>query len=470
MKYCAAAALVGMDEQLPSDPSVAYSGKPPVVGCNHLVCVNCGAVVRHADRCSTTTNDPPSVAALEELYDSDDPASSALLDNTPAHRDSRAYFCRCDWRAVNLGGELFLDDIDQPWECGGHSASVVLDARDIREAEARKATDALIAEANLPPAGGYKIRFTTGPRVNLAFSTAAELRDSLLGSYPDAEYYGGPFIGRGRDDTTHAWEWVVDFIKMRSDWHPALGIALQHAARDGGDLARRALVNLLIDYRETIVLLPWSTPIATEWPDVRAKGTGTGWGLPDFRLDQVVRDQATSLRELTTDKAFVYLSGYGKGGTPLRGPFTSEADLKKLLEETARSGQFPGGDQGPWSWLAFELLIGADWVRPALTKIISTLDTSKMPVLLALLDWFSEEPDLWRFAQVLEGWAARPPSWWDKPANTKPSGWKYDMRSAHWPGVKTLGDVVREAAKRAKLQALTPPVVDLPVLYGAAVS
>lgn len=86
----------------------------------------------------------------------------------------------------------------------------------------------------------------------------------------------------------------------------------------------------------------------------------------------MVRDQAKSLTELTTGKTFVYLAGYGKGGTPLRGPFTSEADLKKLLEETARNGQFPGGDQGPWSWLAFELLIGAEWVRPALTKIILT--------------------------------------------------------------------------------------------------
>lgn len=36
------------------------------------------------------------------------------------------------------------------------------------------------------------------------------------------------------------------------------------------------------------------------------------------------------------------------------------------------------------------------------------------------------------------------------------------MRSAHWPNVKTLGDVVREASKRAKLQVQTPPVVDLP--------
>lgn len=470
MKYCADAALVAMDEQLPSDPSVAYSGGSPVIGCNHLVCVNCHAVVRHADSCTTATNEAPSEAALRELYDSDDPAGSALLESTPAHRNSRAYFCRCDWRAVNLGGELFVDVIDQPWECGGHSPSVVIEARDVREAAARKATDALIAAADLPPASGYKIRFTHGPRVNIAFSTASELRDGLLGSYPDAEYYGGPYIGRGRDDTANAWEWVVDLIKMRSDWHPALGIALQHAARDGGDLARRALVNLLIDYRETIALIPWTTPIAAEWPDVRAKGTGTGWGMPDFRLDQVVRDQSKSLTELTTGKAFVYLSGYGKAGAPLRGPFTTEADLKALLEETARSGQFPGGDQGPWSWLSFELLIGADWVRPALTRIILTLDTSKTAMLLALLDWFSEEPDLWRYATLLDGWEANPPRWWDTAASTKPKAWKYDMRSAHWPDVKTLGDVVREAAKRAKNQVLTPPVVDLPLLYGPAVS
>ena len=360
--------------------------------------------------------------------------------------------------------------IDQRWECGGHSPSVAAEAQDLREAAERKETDALI-EATVPvPDAGSKIRFSHGPRIELAFSTTTELQNSLLASYPDATYYGRPIVDRDHDDTAPAWEWVVDFIKMRSDWRPALGIALQHAARDGGELARTALVDLLIDFRETIVLLPWTTPLAEQWPDVRAKGTGTGWGMPDFRLDQVVRDQARSLTELTTGKAFVFLSGYGKGGTSLRGPFTNEADLKALLEETARNGQFPGGDHGPWSWLAFELLIGADWVGPALTHIILTLDTSKQPLLLALLDWFSEEQDLWRYRELMEGWLARPPAWWGTAASAKPSAWKYDMRSAHWPNVKTLADVVREALRRAKSQAATPPVVDLPVLYGSSVS
>jgi len=93
-----------------------------------------------------------------------------------------------------------------------------------------------------------------------------------------------------------------------------------------------------------------------------------------------------------------------------------------------------------------------------------------MRVLLALLDWFSEEPDLWRYAQLLEGWIARPPSWWNKPANTKAFAWKYDIRSAHWPNVKTLGDVVREAARRTKLQVATPPIIDLSQIYGPQIS
>ena len=470
MKYCAEAVLVGLDEELPSDPAVAYSGKPPIIGCNHLVCVKCGAVVRHADSRSTTSNEAPSEDELRELYESDDPARSPLLESTPVHRESRTYFCRCDWCAVNLGGEVFLDTVDQPWECGGHSASLTNDAGDVREAEARKATDVLVAATVSISDADDKIRFYHGPRVEPAFSTASELRDSLLASYPDAAYLGRPIVQRDRENTVPAWGWVVDLITMRSDWHAALGIGLQHAARDGGELARTALVDLLIDFRETIVLLPWTSPIAAEWPDVRAKGTGTGWGLPDFRLDQVVRDQAKSLTELTTDKAFVFLSGYGKGATPIRGPFTNAADLKALLDETARAGQFPDGDKGPWSWLAFELLIGAEWLRPALVKFVLTLDTSKTPMLLALLDWFSEEQDLFRFTQLLEGWVARPPSWWETSANTKPTGWKYDIRSAHWPNIKTLGDVVRETLRRAKSQVVTPPVLDLPVLYGSPIS
>jgi hypothetical protein len=123
MKYCAEPILVGLDCELPSDPSVAYSGTPPFVGCNHLVCASCGADVRHADGRSTSSNYPPPRADLEELHKSSVPPSSPLLVGGDIHRDSRAYFCRCDWRAVNLGGALFCDLIDQPWKCGGHGAT-----------------------------------------------------------------------------------------------------------------------------------------------------------------------------------------------------------------------------------------------------------------------------------------------------------------------------------------------------------
>ena len=36
MKYCTEAVLVGLDHPLPSDPSVAWEGTPPVIGCNRL--------------------------------------------------------------------------------------------------------------------------------------------------------------------------------------------------------------------------------------------------------------------------------------------------------------------------------------------------------------------------------------------------------------------------------------------------
>lgn len=58
----------------------------------------------------------------------------------------------------------------------------------------------------------------------------------------------------------------------------------------------------------------------------------------------------------------------------------------------------------------------------------------------------------------------------EQPANTKAFAWKYDIRSAHWPNVKTLGDVVREAARRTKLQVATPPIIDLSQIYGPQIS
>ena len=87
-------------------------------------------------------------------------------------------------------------------------------------------------------------------------------------------------------------------------------------------------------------------------------------------------------------------------------------------------------------------------------------------MVFAMLDWCFEEQDLWRFVQLLDGWRAHPPPWWTIPASTTPTGWERNMRSAHWPNMNTLGDVAIEALRRAKWQVVTPPVLDLPPLYG----
>jgi hypothetical protein len=482
MKYCSKVLLVGLDDELPSDPTVAYEGTPPLIGCNRLFCSACGAVVRHTDSRSTTSNAPPPKADLEKLYESSDPASSPLLDSAPIYKDTRTYFCRCEWAATAI--VRFAASLDAPWQCGGHEPRVgpaapnlgaqVVEARNVRHAEARKATDALIA-ATVPifiPETGAKIKLIYTLHVNPTFATASELRDSLLASYPEAAQTGLPLVRINRgEDSAPAWGWINDFLRMRSDWWPAIGIALQHAATDGGEIAQTALVELLAHFSASIAVLPWTAPMAELWPDRRTvNSAATGWGTPDHRLDAVIRDQQKYMVDVRAGDGTVFLDRYGVNGTDIIKPLTNAAELQGLLVETAHAGQSPGGDTGPWSWLAFEFLIGDEWLRPAFVKIVHALDDADEAMIFALLDWFSEEQDLWKFAELLNGWHARPPSWWTTPADTKPTGWKRTMRSAHWPETKTLGDVATEALRRAKWQVVTPPVVDLPQLYGSSIS
>ncbi len=469
MNYCAEAVLVGLDHELPSDPAVAYSGKPPIIGCNHLVCTSCGADVHHADSRSTTSNYPPAQADLVALYESSNPASSSLLDSAPRHRQSRAYVCRCDWTAVNLGGALFLEHIDQPWKCGGHHPPAT-EARESPVAQAQKTVAELVRAAVPVSPSGAKIRFTYAPSVNPEFATASELRDSLLTSYPDAAYFGGPLVGRGRDDTAPAWGWAVELIRTRTDWWPALGIALQHAVTNGGELAGTAFADLLAEFRDSLVLLPWTSPLAETMPDVKAQGSGTGWGLPDLRLETIVRDQRRYIDHVKATNSTVGLIGYGKSGDAISRPLTDESELRALLDETAQAGQFPDGDKGPWSWLGFELRTRDEWIRATLLQQVAqvtTLDPTNQPHVFALLDWFSEEQDLWRFEPLLADWHGNPPAWAKTAANTKPKGWKRTIRSSHWPEVQTLGDIAHQALWRAKKQLATPPVLDLPVLFGS---
>lgn len=482
MKYCTKVLVVGLDDELPSDPSVAYDGTPPFIGCNHLICSGCGAVVRHVDSRSITSNDAPPKAELEGLYESSDPASSPLLDSASIYKNTRAYFCRCNWAATEI--VRFVASLDAPWKCGGHEpratheapsfGAQVVEARDVRHAEARKATDVLIA-ATVPifvPETGAKIRLHHALNVDPEFATASELRDSLLASYPEAAQTGVPLVRRNRgEDSAPAWGWVNDFLLMRSDWWPAIGIALQHAATDGGELAQTALVELLGHFNASIALLPWTAPMAELWPRRRTVNVpATGWGSPDDSLKAIIRDQKKYVVDVRAGDGRVFLDGYGMDGGDIIKPLSNEAELRALLVETAHAGQTPGGGTGPWSWLAFEFLIGDEWLRPAFVKIVNTLDHADEAMVFALLDWFSEEQDLWKLAQLLNAWHGRPPSWWSTPANAKPTGWKRTIRSSFWPDVKTLGDVATEALRRAKWQVVTPPVIDLPQLYGASIA
>lgn len=149
-----------------------------------------------------------------------------------------------------------------------------------------------------------------------------------------------------------------------SDWWPALGVAL-HASTDGGELAQTALVELLGHFMESVVLLPWTAPMAELWPERRTvNNAATGWGRLDYRLDAIIRDQKKLLVDVAGNKE-AFLDRYGVGGKPITGPLTNEADLRKLLVDSAHAGQSPGGNTGPWSWLADTMLLGDEWLRPA---------------------------------------------------------------------------------------------------------
>lgn len=269
METCSPAALVGLDIELPVGAGLANDGAPPRVGCSRLVCEACGAYVRHADGRVAPDKLPPSRHVAEALHASTDPASSPHLDGSAVNQRSRAYFCRCGWASVHLGGWRSLGQVDAPWKCAGHEARFV------------EAPEPPAAAPTKPVApSGPKIRLDYALGVHPEFATASELRDALLGSYPDAAYFEAPVVPLHRDDVAPAWGWVVELLRRRSDWWAAIGVALQHAVVDGGDLARTAFADLLADYRDSFVLLPWAAPLAATLPNVRARGSGTGWGIP----------------------------------------------------------------------------------------------------------------------------------------------------------------------------------------------
>jgi hypothetical protein len=486
LKFCTHTYLVGLDHELPTDPRLANDGTTPVVGCNHLVCSSCGAVVKHADGRSRGSHYPP--GDIESaLYESSDPASSPYLDNKAVDAQSRVYFCRCDWADVNIGGVKSIGSIEAMWSCGGHGDDVnaaptrsvspslplppsavappkltllVSPPQSVAPSQASPApAPTLVAVAAAPDAPKIKLKYAR--LVNPEFATASQLRDCLLASYPSAAFFGAPLVGGAHwDDTLPAWGWVVDLIRMRSDWWRPLGIAVEHATRDD-DMARRALADFCAGFTESIVLLPWTKNIAASWPDVVASSSGTGWGSADKRLASIIRDQEKYVADIQSPD--VFLDGYGKGGKPIKARLTNEDELRTLLADSARAGRFhQAGTVGPWSWLGFEIIRRGEWMWDALVHVTATMDHANEHVVCAALDWFSEQRDLWRFQNVLAGWHAKPPAWSTTPVTTKPKAWQRKMRVLTWHEPQTLGDVARQALWRAVQQHNTPPVVDLP--------
>jgi hypothetical protein len=291
-------------------------------------------------------------------------------------------------------------------------------------------------------------------------ATTTQLRDALLSSYPDAAYFGAPVIGSNRDETKAAWTWLLGVLRRRSDWWPAVGIAVQHAVTDGGDLSRGALADFLESYQHSIVLLDWTEPLGKLWPDATATHRGTGFGEPDYRLATIVAAQR-KLVDLCDNETQIAVEGIGPDGGWLVADLRTQSELEALLATSAKVGKHGDRGEGPWHWLLSKLIF-----RPSLEPLVvgacEHFANGTDAEVRAMLDWFFAEHDLWRYRSLIESWNQRPPSWWDAPADTIPPGWHFPVRAE---GSKTLGEIALRALGRAREQAAAQLTIDLPRLY-----
>jgi hypothetical protein len=291
-------------------------------------------------------------------------------------------------------------------------------------------------------------------------TTTTQLRDALLSSYPDAALFGAPVIAANRDDTTAAWTWLLGIVRKRSDLWPAIGIAIQHAANDGGDLAREALADFLESYQHSFVLLEWTAPLAKVWPDAKATCRGTSFGQPDYRLATIVAAQRALKDEVDKDTR-IAVEGAGPNGDYLIVDVQSQTDLESLMATSAKVGKHGDRGEGPWHWLLGAVLFRPE-LEPMLVAACAQFASGTDAEVRALLDWFFAEHDLWRYLSLLDSWSQQPPSWWNAPADTVPPGWRFPVRAE---GAKTLGEIALRALRRAREQAAAQVIIDLPRLY-----
>jgi hypothetical protein len=318
-------------------------------------------------------------------------------------------------------------------------------------------------EAVAAPAGKVQVsgaQARDGKRV-LITSTTSELRDALLASYPDAAYFGAPVVAVNRgDETAAAWTWLLGLVRKRTGWWPALGIALQHAAQDGGELARTALADFLESYQHSIARLEWTEPMAKLWPDVRATCRGTGFGEPDYRLATIITAQR-ALWDLSQTDTRMSVEGAAPDGDWLIVDVQTQSDLESLLAASARVEKYSGGN-GPWHWVLSQLVFRPS-LEPMMVGACAKLAAGSDVEVRAMLDWFFEEHDLWRYVDLLDGWNRTPPAWWKAAADTIPPGWRFPIRAEN---AKTLGEVAVRALSRAREQTATKMTIDLPPVFG----
>lgn len=122
LAYCPEGGWLVSRSPVPDDPADHWTwGVGDPIGCNNLVCLNCGSAVRSAP------NIKPAVRSLrgklKELADSQDWSALPFLKATWA---CRLYACTCCWRQ-EVSRQLVQDedpdvraDTRVPWACAGH--------------------------------------------------------------------------------------------------------------------------------------------------------------------------------------------------------------------------------------------------------------------------------------------------------------------------------------------------------------
>ncbi len=297
----------------------------------------------------------------------------------------------------------------------------------------------------------------------LRFSGAAELSAALLASLQEGRGYGDPVVRVGWDDGEPAWTWLGGLLATRSDWSPVVGRALQHAVDGGDDVVRGAFVDAMASVRPMVALLPWTAPLCATLGPIEGRHGKLPWNESPSRprLDLVLQAQQKWLEEQRAPEARIALEGWS-GPAASFFPLRDAADLHAALGRAARRGRFVPGEwgDGPAAWLHLAVLV-QPWVDEALVKwVAQAVDGSDGERLLAM-EWLLDERDLWRYIGLIEALLAKPRPWMSFVCSRKASGWSRPLRVPA-DGPATLGLLLAKLLTRAREQAGSPPIDDLP--------